>query len=127
MAATITTQTTLKADYLVLVSELDRLVDAAEFDDDSCVGLHTAAWNALQRDLRKRRQGLEEADIADTSVLQHACHLWVLARLYEMSSLGDDSDKVESAKFFSRYRKEMREVQIDDGVMSASETFLVRA
>lgn len=123
MTTPITTQTTLKADYLILVSELDALVDAAEFDDD-CVGLHTAAYEDLLRDLGKRRPGLTEADIADTSVLKHACHLWVLARLYEMS--GFEEGKVKAEHWYSRYRKEMREVQIDDSVSSASETLVVR-
>ncbi len=128
MAATISTDTTLRADFLILESTLDALQDAADFSGDTSVGLHTAAWDALQRDLAVRRPPLTESDLDDSSELQHAAHLWVIARLYELSSI--EADQVEATKFMKRYRTEMRRVQLTisgaEQPTGASETLLVR-
>lgn len=125
MVAAISTDTTLRADFLILEQTLDALQDAAEFSGDSSVGLHTAIWDEIQRDLLKRRPPLTESDLADSSALQHAAHLLVLARLYGLSDI--EADKIEAAKWRAAYRQEMREVNIDDEPAAASETLLVRA
>lgn len=128
MAATISTTTTLKADFLILVSTLDALIDASDFSGDDCVGLHTAAWTDIQRDLAMRRPPIKESDLTDSSELQHAAHLWVLSRLYDLSDI--EADKIESKRWWDRYRKEMRRVQLtitSQQASSAAEAYLVRA
>ncbi len=125
MAATISTDTTLRADFLILASTLDALQDAADFDQDSSVGFHTAIWTEIQRDLKQRRPPLDESDITDTSVLQHAAHLLCLARLYDLT--GIESDRIEAAKWRAEYGKEMRRVNLDDDVAAGAETQLERA
>lgn len=126
--AGITTQTTLKAEYLIYQAELDRLVDAPEFTADGLTALHTTAWTAVQRDLARKRPGLLLADLSDTSELQHACHLWVLQRLYDASAL--DDDKVAAKRWRREYDSELSDVKIttSGGVTAAEaeDTMLVR-
>jgi hypothetical protein len=128
MAATISTDTTLRADFLIYEAELDRLQDAADFSGDSSVGLHTAIWTEIQRDLRKRTPPILEADLSDSSELQHAAHLLVVARLYSMSDI--EEDQIAKEKWYAKYRKEMRQVNLTVGgteqLESASETAFIR-
>ena len=128
MAATISTDTTLKADFLIPLSTLNSLMDSADFTGDNSVGFHTSIWSEVQRDLKKRSPPVEESDLGDSSELQHAAHLLCLARLYGMSGL--EQDIIDSAKWRSKYRKEMREANLTVGTeqpASASETTLVRS
>ncbi len=128
MAATISTDTTLRADFLILESTLDALQDAADFSGDSSAGLHEAIWTEMQRDLAKRRPPLEESDLTDSSELQHAAHLLVLARLFGLSGMEDD--KIDVEKWRAKYRKEMREVNLTVGTeqeAAATETKLYRS
>lgn len=126
--AGITSQTTLKAEYLIYQAELDRLVDAPEFDAAGMLALHSMAWDTVQRDLKRKRPGLVLADLSDTSELEHACHLLILHRLYDASAL--DDDKVASKRWRREYDIELAEVQLSvSGGATAAEaedTFLVR-
>lgn len=128
MAATNSTDTTLKADFLIPLSTLLSLMDSAEFTGDESVGFHTSVWSEVKRDLKKRAPPLEESDLNDSSELQHAAHLLCLRRLFGMSGL--ERDVIESSKWLAAYRKEMREVNLStpsEQPASASETTLVRS
>ena len=126
--AVITTQATLKAEFLILAAELDRLVDCPDYSYDAAVGLHTAAWEAVQRDLVRKRPGLALADLSDTSELRHACHLWILERLYSQSEM--DEDRVQSKRWLAEYQRELSDVKVSvSGSVTAAEaedTMLVR-
>jgi hypothetical protein len=127
MADNITSQTTLKAEYLELETEVDRLVDDSGDLSVDPVPLHTAAWSAVKRDLAQRVPSVTEDDLTSTDSLQHPTHLWVMSRLYSLS--GHDDDKVRAAHYWSRYKAEMRLVKLDVGgtqAASGSQTLMVR-
>jgi hypothetical protein len=119
VTAAITTETTLKAEFLILLAELDRLNDAADFSGDTSVGLHTAAWSQVKRDLARRRVPIAETDLTDPDELQHATHLYVLYKYYSLSEL--EEDKLLAKQWLTKYRKEMGDLEPTlNGVETAS-------
>lgn len=128
MAATISTDTTIRAAFLILGSTLDSLQNAADFSGDTSVGLHTAAWTEIQRDLRKRSPPVIESDLSDPSELQHAAHLLVITMLFGLSDI--EADQIRYNTWRARYRKEMRQVNLSvpsEQPAAATETTLLRA
>jgi len=123
VADSITTTATLRAEGLEYDDEIDRLLDAEEFDNEP-LKPHKGGWSQVKRDLLRRRPELEESDLNDPTELMYVTHLCVLARLYDLSEIDDDGKKSQS--YWARYRKEMKEVKLNDGVSQASETLMVR-
>lgn len=109
MAATISDAADLVGAYLVVRSEIERLT-TSEMRADTYVGVHTAAWTAVKKDLAKRRNAIVEADLTDSSELLDATLYYVLNILYRMSEI--ETDQVEAKRWYKRYKKEMDEVQI---------------
>jgi hypothetical protein len=109
VAATITDQADLVDAYLVIRSEIERL-QTTEMRSDNCVGIHTAAWSAVKKDLLKRRLSIEEDDLSDTDELIDATLYYALHIFYRMSEI--ETDQVEAKRWYKRYKKEMTEVQL---------------
>lgn len=130
MVASITDDTSLRAEYFELESEYDRLQDAADLAGGAA-GLHEAAWTAVKRDLEQQVPPVTEDKLASTAALEHPTHLWVMYRLYELSGFGhdDDGDKTKSRRYYKRYQDAMRHGRWDTGsttAASGSQTLMVR-
>jgi inhibitor of KinA sporulation pathway (predicted exonuclease) len=118
------TMVSLKASFLVLQAELERLVDAVDFTADDGADFIADVWEQVQRDLVRKRPGLDTSLIADATSLKHAVHLCAIYRLYALSEI--ESDKVEMNRWLTAYQRELSEVKLDSSYAEGEGTMLVR-
>ena len=109
MATSISTQADLKAAWLILPSEIERLT-TTEMESDNWATVHEAAWTAVKTDLYMRRDKIQEDDLDDTSELLNATLYYVLHIAYRVSEIEDDV--INSKKWYRRYAKELGEIEL---------------
>lgn len=124
MADSITTNVILISRYPVIEGEIRRL-QTESMEADAWAALHKAAWRRILQDLSRKRPGLVEADITDTTQLYDASLYWVLHLAYYAAE--NDADRKKSTEWAARYEREINEIPLQlGGVTTAPDPYTVR-